>query len=151
MSLYTLPDGTRIPLPPMPVPTAPSEVMGATDPGEDVRAVATVRIALTRDMLAVALDDGCSGVEESPDTWSVEFIRESVELYVAQTGYLRLHQNQGLLVDFLEYEPPGPCRDRVQAEYRAIDRAYPLAPAGRTKAPQGVYEGPLTGETWFGR
>ncbi|GLW00909.1 hypothetical protein [Streptomyces lavendulae] len=125
MSLHTLADGTTIPLPPMPKPTPPSDVMGATETGYDVRAVVVVQVALTRDMLAVALEDGCSGVEEHPDTWLVEFIRESVELYLGQAGYMRLLEGENLLVDFLWSEPAGPCRDRVQAVYRAIDRAYP--------------------------
>lgn len=126
MSLHTLTDGSPIPLPPMPAPTPPSDVLGATEVGYDVRAVVTVQVALTRDMLAVALEDGCSGVEEHPDTWSVDFIIESVELYLGQVGHMRLLEGENLLVDFLEYEPAGPCRDRVQAVYRAIDRAYPL-------------------------
>ncbi|MEU6312362.1 hypothetical protein [Streptomyces sp. NPDC047014] len=125
MSIHTLYDGTRIPLPPMPEPMPAAEVSGATDPGYDIRAVLTLPVAVTRDMLAVALDDACSGYEEHPDSWSVEFIRESVELQFAMSGFLRLQESENLLVEFLEYEPPGPCRDRVQAEYRAIDRAYP--------------------------
>jgi hypothetical protein len=131
--LHTLADGTIPPRAAFPKPTEPTDVFGATDPSDDpVQAVVTVQIALTRDMLTVALDDGCNGTEEHPDTWSVEFIRESVELYLAMNGSLRLLQDQNLLLDFLYCEPPGPCRDRVQAEYRAIDRAYPhLSQSGR--------------------
>jgi hypothetical protein len=100
--------------------------MGATDAECDVRAVVTVQVAFTRDMLAVALEDAAGlNYDEHPDSWTVEYIRESVELYVGQSGYMRLLENENVLVDFLEYEPAGPCRDRVQAVYRAIDRAYP--------------------------
>ncbi|GAA3255911.1 hypothetical protein [Streptomyces lavendulae] len=126
MSLHTLADGTAIPLPPMPAPTPLSDVMGATEAHCDVRAVVAVQVALTRDMLAVALEDAAGrNWDEHPDTWSVAYIRESVELYLGQSGYLRLLESESLLVDFLEYEPPGEPRDRVQAVYRAIDRAYP--------------------------
>jgi hypothetical protein len=126
MSLHMLPDGTRLALAPMPAPTPPSDPMGATEPGNDVHALITVRVALTRDMLAVALEDAAAlNYDEHPDSWSISYIRESVELYVAQTGYLRLLESENLLSDFLETEPPGEARDRAQAVYRAVDRAYP--------------------------
>ncbi|MGW7107011.1 hypothetical protein ACWGHU_12720 [Streptomyces xanthophaeus] len=127
--LYTQLDGTQAPRPTYPQPTRPSDVYGATEPGDEARAVVGLHLAVTRDMLAVALDDACSNADdENPDDWSVEYIRESVELYLSMYGAFRLRENQNLLIDFLYSEPAGPCRDRVQAEYRAIDRAYPHAP-----------------------
>lgn len=122
--LYTQRDGTQDSRPTYPNPTPPTEIFGATDPGEDVRAVVTVQVAMTRDMLATALDLANGNCEEHPDSWSVEYIRESVELQLTYENFIELERSaQGLA----EWE----CIDTsikpyMQAVYRAVDRAYPV-------------------------
>lgn len=130
MSLHTLPDGTLTALPTLPAATAPTSIVGATDAGTDVHAVVTVQYAMTRDMLAVALDLACCPTDSHPDDWTVEYIRESVEMELSMSSVLDLERDSGLLLGFLDGDDDH-LAAWVRAEYRAIDRAYPrLAPKG---------------------
>ncbi|MET9494305.1 hypothetical protein [Streptomyces sp. NPDC006552] len=108
-------------------PAVPSTlVFGLEDPPDEVQAVVTLRVAMTRDMLGAALNlPSHTAYDEDPDTWSVERIREYVELSVALEGPWRLLQDARGFDDLLD--EPSVC-DRIRAELRAIDRAYPGAP-----------------------
>lgn len=112
--------------PALPTPTKPSSVFGLDDGyGKriDVRAVVTVQIAMTRDMLAAALNLSSVGAyDEHPDSWSVDRIREYVEVQLYVESPFQL-QRDGEGFSELLYDPS--VRDRIRAEYRAIDRAYP--------------------------
>lgn len=127
MLLHTLPDGQLAELPTFPEPMPPTGIFGATDPtyGDgDIRAVVTVQIAVTRDMLFVALDLACGACDEHPDTWSVDYIRESVEMMLTHEGMFELEQYAEGLEQF-----DASVAERVEATYQAVDRAYPqLAP-----------------------
>ncbi|WP_326614984.1 hypothetical protein OHA57_04675 [Streptomyces anulatus] len=115
-------------------PAVPTDyIFGVSDPDdacfrEGVHAVVTLKVAMTRDMLAVALNLNSGASEEDPDTWDVPYIRESVELALHCDGPFTIQQDGGLLLDAMGDES---VRAYIQATYRAIDRAYPhLAPKG---------------------
>lgn len=122
--LHTQPDGTQDPRPTYPYPTPPTEIFGCTDPDEDVRAVVTVRVAMTRDMLATALDLATGNCEEHPDSWSVEYIRESVELQLTYENFIELEQTSQGYGEWGEIDLS--IKPYMQAVYRAVDRAYPI-------------------------
>ncbi|MEV7427023.1 hypothetical protein [Streptomyces sp. NPDC091212] len=124
--LNTLPDGTQQARPALPRPTPPVGIHGATEPGygdEDVRAVVTVRVAMTRDMLAATLDLACGQPGQDPDTWSVEYIRESVEQQLTYENVTELQVDAAGYCEFGLIDPT--AMPLIQATYRAIDRAYP--------------------------
>ncbi|MEV5131657.1 hypothetical protein AB0K87_14415 [Streptomyces sp. NPDC053705] len=130
MSILTLSDGRPVHLPPA-VPT--DYVFGCSDPddlplGEEVRAVVTLKVAMTRDMLATALNLACGASEEDPDSWDVAYIRQSVELCLAMEGPFTIQRDAEMHAELLD-DPS--VRDYIQANYRAVDRAYPhFAPKG---------------------
>ncbi|MFJ7242383.1 hypothetical protein ACIQWB_35390 [Streptomyces olivaceus] len=100
----------------------PTIVTNEPEPGEEERhAVLTLRIAVDRDMLAALLDISCYDYPD-PDSWSVEFIRESVELRLSLDGAYEAWRDSRRFSELLD-DPS--VRDRIQAEYRAVDRAYP--------------------------
>jgi hypothetical protein len=123
--LFSLPDGSEAPRPTYPAPTPPTDIFGATDLGEDVHAVVTVRVAMTRDMLATALDLAAGNCEEHPDTWSVEYIRESVELQLTFENFTALDCQSRGYAEWGDIDES--VKPYIQAVYRAIDRAYPKA------------------------
>lgn len=128
MSIHTLSDGRPVHLPPA---TPTDYIFGVSDPddiplGEEVRAVVTLKVAMTRDMLAAALDLACGANEEDPDSWDVPYIRQSVELSLAMESPFTIQRDGEGFADLLDDES---IREHIQAEYRAIDRAYPhMAP-----------------------
>lgn len=92
-------------------------------PADEVQAVVTLRVAMTRNMLGAALNlASCASYDEDPDTWSVERIREYVELEVNMQGPWRLLQDAPGYDEMIHDPSVG---DRIRAELRAIDRAYP--------------------------
>ncbi|MFJ7207489.1 hypothetical protein ACIQWR_28610 [Streptomyces sp. NPDC098789] len=121
--LYTQRDGTQDLRPTYPTPTPPTDIFGATDPGEDVHAVITLQVAMTRDMLAAALDLAAGNCEESPDSWSVEFIRESIELQMTYENFLHLERSAQGYAEWGDIDDS--IKPFIQAAYRAVDRAYP--------------------------
>ncbi|MFJ8822398.1 hypothetical protein ACIREE_11510 [Streptomyces sp. NPDC102467] len=113
----------------LPAP-APSQRVAMED-GDDVRAVVTARVALSRDHLAAAADLSAqdSGYP-NPDTWSVDYTRFLVEVSLAHCTMLDLSQDAEALQKLLDEEGPDTSVLRVvQAVYRAVDRAYPPQPA----------------------
>ncbi|WP_413753057.1 hypothetical protein NRF20_20750 [Streptomyces sp. R-74717] len=130
MSIHTLSDGRSVHLPPA---TPTDYVFGVSDPddilpGEDVRAVVTLKVAMTRDMLAIALDLACGASGENPDTWDVAYIRQSVELSLSMESPFTIQHDAETHAELLDDPSIG---DYIRAEYRAIDRAYPyMAPKG---------------------
>ncbi len=127
--LSSLPDGSPAPRPNYPKPIPPTDIFGATDPGETVYAVVTVRVAMTRDMLATALDLAAGNCEKHPDTWSVEYIRESVELQLTYENFVELERSAQSYSEWGDIDES--IKPYIQAIYRAVDRAYPQAPAGQ--------------------
>jgi hypothetical protein len=127
--LFSLPDGSPAPRPAYPKPIPPTDVFGATDPSENVHAVVTLQVAMTRDMLAAALDLAAGNCEEHPDTWTVEYIRESVELQLTYENFLHLERSAQKYEEWGDIDES--IKPFIQAVYRAVDRAYPLqAPKG---------------------
>lgn len=122
MLIHTFADGTVPMMPKLPAPTPPATVHGALEADCDVRALVTVQVAMTRDMLAMALDLAAGAAGESPGSWSVQYIRESVEMELVCHGAVELQRDAHLMVSALDDES---VREQVQATYRAIDRAYP--------------------------
>ncbi|MGW7440599.1 hypothetical protein [Streptomyces sp. NPDC054849] len=120
--LHTLADGTIPQRAALPEPTPATDVFGATDPSDDpVYAVVTVQIAMSRDMLAAALDMATANAEENPDTWSVEYVRESVELMLANESWVRAERDGRKYPRLIEDSSVGAY---IRAIYRAVDRAY---------------------------
>ncbi|MEU6768628.1 hypothetical protein ABZ916_39725 [Streptomyces sp. NPDC046853] len=110
-------------------PTTPSVLVFGPEndkggiPAEKVQAVVTLRVAMTRDMLGAALNlASCASYDEDPDSWSVERVREYVELEVNMQGPWRLLQDSHEYSELIHDPSVG---DRIRAELRAIDRAYP--------------------------
>ncbi|RSS50056.1 hypothetical protein [Streptomyces sp. WAC01280] len=121
MTLYTVDSAHTLDLPPA---LPPTNLWGATEPGDDPRAVITLQVAMTRDMLAVAFDlMGGHCDQDHPDAWSVEDIREAVEAALASHSWTLL---QDYARDFPDLLNDPSIREQIQAEYRAVDRAYPL-------------------------
>lgn len=121
MTILTHAEARRAPSLPEPIST--SYVFGGNDAVDDVVAVVAVKVAMTRDMLAVALDlAGAGRYDENPDAWTVEWIRESVEIQLCIEGPFTIQQDAATFADMALDPSVG---DRVRAEYRAIDRAYP--------------------------
>ncbi|MFH9137458.1 hypothetical protein [Streptomyces sp. NPDC017524] len=116
-------------------PAVPTDyVFGASDTndvlgGEDVHAVVTLKVAMTRDMLAAAFDLAMRGAyDESIEEMPVEEIRHRVELSLHMESPWDLLRDGANFSDLLYDES---IVDLVRAEYRAIDRAYPhMAPKG---------------------
>lgn len=130
--LNTLPDGTQQARPSFPPAAPPIGVHGATDFHHDgnIRAVVTVQIAVTRDMLAVTLADFAGrNWDQDPDDWSVGYIREAVAMNLVHDSVVEIEQDAH---DFPDWDGmDDETRRRVQAVYRAVDRAYPhQAPKG---------------------
>lgn len=109
-----------------PLPVYPSRVVcnerELTETASDRRAVLTMRAAIDRDMLALAVDRGTRGDESDPDGWGVEFVREVAEYEAAMSGTYSLWCESYLIEAAAEDPEVGP---RVRAIYRAVDRAYP--------------------------
>lgn len=113
-------------------PAVPTDyVFGASDADnvlpDDVRAVVTLKVAMTRDMLASAFDLAMRGAyDENIDAMPVAEIRHRVELSVHMEGPWTLMQDSA---DFSEMAYDPSVGGAVRAVYRAVDRAYPyLAP-----------------------
>lgn len=120
--LHTLCDGMTPPRAALPEPTPATDVFGATDPSDDpVHAVVTVQLAMTRDALAAALDMATANAEENPDTWTVPYIRESVELMLANESWMRAHRDGMQYPRLVDDASVGRY---IRAIYRAVDRAY---------------------------
>ncbi|MGC4964626.1 hypothetical protein ACLQ2H_01235 [Streptomyces globisporus] len=110
-------------------PAVPTDyVFGLSDSddilgGEDVHAVVTLKVAMTRDMLAAAFDLAMRGAyDESIDELPVAEIRHRVELSLHMESPWDLMRDGRNFSDLLYDES---IVDLVRAEYRAIDRAYP--------------------------
>ncbi|MFD5790730.1 hypothetical protein ACFWH1_29440 [Streptomyces sp. NPDC127037] len=125
MTIISHLEAPAAPLPPA-VPT--DYIYAAEDiPAEDVQAVVTLKLAMTRDMLASAFDLAMRGAyDENIDTMPVEEIRHRVELSVHLEGPWTLLRDS---VDFSDMACDPTVGGAVRAVYRAVDRAYPhLAP-----------------------
>ncbi|MEV7653216.1 hypothetical protein AB0O39_03480 [Streptomyces anulatus] len=111
---------------PSAVPT--DYVFGASDTNDlvdsdEVHAVVTLKVAMTRDMLAAAFDLAMRGAyDENIDELPVEEIRHRVELSLHMESPWELLRDGRTFDELLEDES---IVDLVRAEYRAIDRAYP--------------------------
>ncbi|MEV5441418.1 hypothetical protein AB0N23_02540 [Streptomyces sp. NPDC052644] len=114
--------------PKLPAATPPEGVFGAAGPGygdDDIRAVVTVRVAVTRDVLAVALDDA-GGWDKHPDEWSVPYIREAVSWSLTHQDFGDLERAAERIPDLVDDPEVG---ERIRSVYRAVDRAFPYLPA----------------------
>lgn len=111
------------------VPVYPSRVVcheqELNDTDSERVAVVTMRMAVDRDMLALAVSKSTGGADETdPDGWTVEFVREVAEYELAMSGAYELWGDSHMMVAALDDPELAP---RVRAIYRAVDRAYPGA------------------------
>ena len=101
------------------------------DPYEEPHAVVGLRVVVSRDHIAAAVDMGVHkfyGDGRTADDLTVAEIRYFVECYVLSESALGLQQGaeamaQLLVEDFHE----DVTREQIRACYRAADRAYPKA------------------------
>ncbi|MET8947439.1 hypothetical protein ABZX30_28820 [Streptomyces sp. NPDC004542] len=101
------------------------------DPCDEPHAVLDLRVRVSRDLLAAAVEDAGTGYydgEKHPDEWTVEEVRAFAIMTIANASSLHLQQNAVLMAQMAEpdfYEPV--TREYVLAIYRAVDRAFPKA------------------------
>ncbi|MFD3521649.1 hypothetical protein [Streptomyces sp. NPDC058653] len=130
MSILTHTQTRAVPLPDA-VPTA--FVFAAEDRDdivrpEEIRAVLTLKVAMTRDMLAVALELGMRGAwDDGPvDAFPVEEIRHRIELTLHMESPWTIFRDSETFPELLD-DPS--INDLIRSVYRAVDRAYPhMAP-----------------------
>ncbi len=105
-------------------------VQDLVEPYAERHAVVEVRLAVTRDQLAAAVEMGAShtyGIQD-PDRLTVEEVREFAALNLAAMSALELEQGAQAMVSMA-----GPDADDVSLQwyvrgvYRAVDRAFPSA------------------------
>lgn len=80
-----------------------------------------LRVELTRDMAASAVDQVSAMRNESPAIWSPALVRESVEMYVGIVGTLRLEEE----APYFATVGDGSAEDYRAVVYDAVDRSYP--------------------------
>ncbi|MEV8554837.1 hypothetical protein AB0L04_34155, partial [Streptomyces glaucescens] len=99
------------------------------DPYDEPHAVLDLRVRLSRDLLAAAVEDAGTGYydrEKDPDEWTVEEVRAFAIMTIASTSSLELQQNAVLMAQMAEPDfHETDTREYVLAVYRAVDRAFP--------------------------
>ncbi|MFD4551684.1 hypothetical protein [Streptomyces sp. NPDC058466] len=101
------------------------------DPYDEPHAVIGIRVVVSRDHLAAAVDMGVHkyyGDGRHPDALTVAEVRYFAESYVLTMSALELQQGAEAMAQMAE--PDFYDRDThalVLAAYRAVDRAYPKA------------------------
>jgi hypothetical protein len=102
------------------------------DPHDEPHAVLDIRVRVSRDVLAAAVDDAGTGYyagEKHPDEWTDAEVRAFAAMAISNSHLLSLQQDAVLMA---QMAGPG-FYDRdthayVLAVYRAVDRAFPKAP-----------------------
>lgn len=99
------------------------------DPYERPHAVVEVRIEVTRDQLAAALESGATGYyggAVNADALPVEEVRAFVQMNLATMSSLELQRDAEMLAEMAaEGFYDAAARDYVRAIYRAVDRTFP--------------------------
>lgn len=107
-----------------------TEQHSLVDPYDDPHAVIGLRVVVTRDLLAAAVDMGTNKYyrsgERHPDSLTVAEVRYFAEAYILSESALDLQQGAEAMAAMAEPD----FYDRnthalVLAAYRAVDRAYP--------------------------
>jgi hypothetical protein len=101
------------------------------DPYDEPHSVLGIRVVVSRDHLAAAVDMGGSRYyngDRHPDTWTVDEIRWFAEFNVIHMDALELQRGAEAMAqmaepDFYDQE----THALVLGIYRAVDRAYPKA------------------------
>ncbi|QLJ05713.1 hypothetical protein HZZ00_34965 [Streptomyces sp. NEAU-sy36] len=112
-------------------PAVPADdVQDLVEPYDERHTVVTVRMGVSRDQLAAAVEDAATktyGIK-NPDELSVEEVRSLAAFSLAWMGALELEQAARSMAQMA-----GPDADDVStrpyllAVYRAVDRAFPKA------------------------
>jgi len=113
-----------------PAALPPAATTTMVDAYDEPHVTLTLRVTVTRDQLAGALDFATTtarGEEGHPDTWTVEQIRNWTEGSIALMDCLELQQSGEAMATLAAgpVDGDGSLMELVQALYRAIDRAYP--------------------------
>lgn len=101
------------------------------DPYDEPHAIVGIRVVVTRDHLAAAVDMGVHkyyGDGRNPDDLTVAEIRYFAECYVLSESALEFQKGAEAMAQMAEpdfYDRP--THELVMAMYRAVDRAYPKA------------------------
>lgn len=101
------------------------------DPCDEPHTTMTVRVTVSRDHLAAAVEFGASnyyGHRPDPDRWTVAEIRYFAEFQILAMGLLELQLGAESMADKAAPDCADPeVRAYILAVYRAVDRAYPKA------------------------
>ncbi|MER7174597.1 hypothetical protein [Streptomyces mesophilus] len=101
------------------------------DPYDKPLLTVKFRAVVSRDQLAAAVDLGLStynGGDRHPDTWTVAEVRYHAESQILAGSGRELQEGAEAMAEMARpdfYDPW--TRERVQAVYRAVDRAFPGA------------------------
>lgn len=114
-----------------PAPRSMLEQHSLVDPYDQPHAVLGIRVVVSRDHLAAAVDMGINkyyGDGRHPDALTVAEVRYFAESYVLTMSALELQQGAEAMAQMAEpdfYDRV--THELVLAAYRAVDRAYPKA------------------------
>ena len=106
-----------------------TEQHSLVDPYDEPHAVLGIRVVVSRDHLAAAVDMGLNryyGDGRHPDALTVAEIRYFAEAFVLSESALALQQGAAAMAQMAEpafYDRP--THELVMAMYRAVDRAFP--------------------------
>lgn len=114
----------------VPATRGTTEQHSLVDPYDKPHAVVGLRVVVSRDLLAAAVDMGVhkyySPGERHPDDLTVEEVRYFAECFVLSESALDLQQGAEAMTEMAApdfYDRP--THALVMAMYRAVDRAYP--------------------------
>lgn len=113
----------------VPAVSAPGQ-HSVVDPYDEPHAVLGIRVVVTRDHIAAAVDMGVHKFhapgERHPDKLTVDEVRYFAEAYVLSESALEMQRGAEAMAQMAEpdfYDRP--THELVVAMYRAVDRAYP--------------------------
>ncbi|MEU6101165.1 hypothetical protein [Streptomyces flaveolus] len=99
------------------------------DPYDEPHTVLALRVVVSRDHLAAALEDaatGHHGALTDPDAWPVDHIRYLVEHRLLAMSALELQQGAEAMAQMAEPDHYDlSVQWYIHGVYRAVDRAYP--------------------------
>lgn len=112
-----------------PAALPPSATTTMVDAYDEPHVTLTLRVTVTRDQLAGALDFAAAGSKQSPDSWTTEQIRNWTESSIALMDCLELQQaGEGMAaLAFGPIDGDASLVEPARAVYRAVDRAYPAS------------------------
>ncbi|MFJ6846419.1 hypothetical protein ACIQRE_27570 [Streptomyces griseoluteus] len=103
------------------------EPYSVVDPRDEPHTDITVRVRVSRDQLAAAVEQGIQyyGTERHPSEWTDEEVRAFAAMNLIALDELELQQNAESMARIADGPHPCPVeRGRVLAVYAAVDRVF---------------------------